>query len=295
MEAFDRGAREQLGRRVVKDLEKTAPHNLMGLSAVEIDARLRTALEKSEQYSVRSVADLRAFVRLSFIIGPLFADYSAVREKLETSGQGMDRLMAPLFDGMTPDGWACATDFDIVTRAQIPFPFDAQPEWRSPQRAHAFTLDSPSISIEPLASVHADSYFRHALHPDVWKLGRMRPYTSLEQVQAHIRSVSADEGREAYAISHPEAGCVGAITLREERLFSSVAYWVARPFWGHGVATAAVGKLLNHLSRKCHSMSLLTEIARTNVPSIRLVEVLGGKEITPPSDGTCNRIYEFRI
>lgn len=295
MEAFNYNAREQVGRKVILDLKETAPHTVMGLSSAEMDARLATALEMAEKYTLREAPDLRSFIRLCFVVGPLFAEYPAAHDLLISAGPDKSRRMTPLFEGMKTDIWERAADNDIVTRAQTPFPFDNPFAGRLSRSAGVCAPVHPSISIEPLATVHAERYFHYALHPDVWRLGRMLPRISLEQIRTHIRSVSAGNGQEAYAIRHSEAGFIGAITLRNELPFTSIAYWVARPFWGYGVATNAIGKLLVHLSKQPHSIRLRANIARTNLPSIRLVETLGWKELARTRESKGNRIYEFHI
>ena len=80
----------------------------------------------------------------------------------------------------------------------------------------------------------------NALHPDVWRLGRLRPRTSREDTVSHIRQCSTGADRQAFAITAADGRCVGAVMLRGGPALAFVAYWLARPWWGDALLLAAV-------------------------------------------------------
>jgi RimJ/RimL family protein N-acetyltransferase len=294
MKTLDYSVRERFGREVIKGIEENVPYTMKGLSPAEVDARLATALGKAEEFQLRAARDLRAFIRLCFVVGPLFADYPYVQGFLgKTEFPGSKRMKA-LFKGMPTHGWQYAADYDIVARARDPVPAGKHLAgdslaWDAPPPA------SHSVSIEPLGISHANHYFRYALHPDVWRLGRMPPRTSLQETMAYIRWTSACDGRQAYAITDASVGFVGAIILRGGPSLATVTYWVARPYWGHGTATEAIRKLRIHLREHSQIRRLRANVARMNVPSVQVVERTGWEELAPAHDVSGDRVYEVDV
>jgi RimJ/RimL family protein N-acetyltransferase len=280
---------------VFKGIEDNAPHALKGLTRAEVDARLATALGKAEEYQLRAAKDLRAFIRLCFVVGPLFADYPPVQNILGKTEHPGSKRMTALFKRMLAHGWQCAADYDIVARARDSVPSGKQLVGWYSQAWGALAPASHSVSIEPLGIDHANHYFRHALHPDVWRLGRIPPRTSLQETMAYIRWASAGDGRQAYAITDARVGFMGAIILHGGPSLATVTYWVARPCWGHGTATDAIRKLLVHLREQSQTRRLRANIARMNTPSIKVVERTGWQEVTPAHNVNGNRVYEVDV
>ena len=74
-----------------------------------------------------------------------------------------------------------------------------------------------------------------------------------------------------------------------------VGYWIAREFWGRGLATAALTELLAELrERPLHAL-----VSTTNVGSIRVLEKCGFVEAGPADDqladeGVPGLLYELR-
>ena len=64
----------------------------------------------------------------------------------------------------------------------------------------------------------------------------------------------------------------------------AVGYWIAREHWGRGIATRALGLLLEEVAAR----PLHARVARTNVASLRVLEhcgfVVTGYQLTPASD-----------
>jgi hypothetical protein len=87
LQVFNAAARERLGRDVIHGLQAELPHTVQGLAAAEIDERLQTALALAEQHGLVAARDLRAFLRLGFVVGPRFADHAPVRALLRQAAQ----------------------------------------------------------------------------------------------------------------------------------------------------------------------------------------------------------------
>jgi RimJ/RimL family protein N-acetyltransferase len=74
-----------------------------------------------------------------------------------------------------------------------------------------------------------------------------------------------------------------------------IGYWIAREFWGRGLATAALTEFLGELQeRPLHAL-----VSTDNVASIRVLEKCGFVEIGPADDkladeGVPGLLYELR-
>jgi RimJ/RimL family protein N-acetyltransferase len=295
MEALDYSVRERFGRVVIKGIEESAPHAVQGLTPAEVDARLAIALRKAEEYQLRAAMDLRAFIRLCFVVGPLFSDYPPVKSLLLKTKHLSSRRMTALFSDMLTHGWQRAADYDIVTRARDPLPTGRRLAGSDSQTGGCPAPTSHSLSIEPLGINHADDYFRYALHPDVWRLGRIPPRTSLQETLAYISWTNAGDGRQAYAITEAKVGFMGAIILHGGPSVASILYWLARPYWGRGTATDAIRKLLVHLREKNQTKRLRANIARMNTLSIQVVERTGWEAVTSADSLNGDIVYEINV
>jgi len=99
-----------------------------------------------------------------------------------------------------------------------------------------------------------------------------------------IRTIDADGAVAGHVLSWPADG----------RRY--VGYWVAREFWGRGLATAALGEYVTEVvtERPLHAL-----VSTDNVGSIRVLEKCGFVEIGPADDrfadeGVPGLLYELR-
>lgn len=295
LQLFDAALRERIGREVVRGLEADMPHAVAGLARAEIDERLQLALAMADEHQLRLVRDLRAFLRLCFVVGPRFAGHPPVRALLRKAAHREGDRLGPLFAGMCGAEWQLAAEHDIVTRARDPLPAQRAPAGMRVEARASRGAAPPFVSLEPLATAHADDYLRHALHPDVWRLGRLRPRTSREDTVSHIRQCSTGADRQAFAITAADGRCVGAVMLRGGPALALVAYWLARPWWGRGVAGQALRQLQVLLRQQARIQRLRAEIAGANTLSSRLVERLGWTELTPAHARSLHRVFEVPV
>ncbi|HCT77364.1 MAG TPA: hypothetical protein DGG94_20580 [Micromonosporaceae bacterium] len=82
--------------------------------------------------------------------------------------------------------------------------------------------------------------------------------------------ILADEGIEKKAIVH-DGRIAGYIVHFEQFGVPSVAYWIAKPLWGRGVATRALRELLSQVTIR----PLYARAAADNVGSIRVLQKCG--------------------
>ena len=92
---------------------------------------------------------------------------------------------------------------------------------------------------------------QHANNRHIWNNladGFPSPYTELD-AREFIERVQNDSPRKILAI-HFEGQTIGSIGIFPEsdihRKNAAIAYWIAEPFWGKGIATQAVRLMLEY-------------------------------------------------
>ena len=272
--AFDRDIRRRLAESVLEDVRTSAPHAVNGLSKKEVDERLETAVDKTERYRLDSPEDLKAFVRLCFIVGPNFDQYPPFNETLLQGGARTGRPMLELFDSAGQDDWNKAAQRDIVSRYRKP-----PPDERSSQEQPEFSAGS-FVSLTALESRYAQPYFLHALHPDVWRLAGMKPPTTLEDVQGFMAERNRTHGA-SYAIIGGREEFLGAIFVSAQDAAWQISYWIVRPLWGKGIATRAL-QLLTDALRAQDETPIRLSVQPGNLPSIKVAEKCGFQRTNSP-------------
>lgn len=61
----------------------------------------------------------------------------------------------------------------------------------------------------------------------------------------------------------------------EKRLVAHIGYWLGRPFWGRGIATAACAALTNEALTRRDFVRLETAVYAPNAASMRVLEKCG--------------------
>ncbi len=126
------------------------------------------------------------------------------------------------------------------------------------------------LSLVPLDRHHSEAYFHLSSHPDVWRGRRTAPLPTVEMTSHLIREWSATPQRTDYTIEDDSGLFCGALSLKENQSCQHLAYWVGRTFWGQGVATQAVRRLITTLSERHTGRRICVSIAKGNLPSIRV-------------------------
>lgn len=259
MTALETAYRNSVVLAVAANLRSCSPHTINGLSQAEVQFRVETAVRGTIAYALHEVEDIEAFTRLCFVIGPHFDRYETFRRAFEAAGPGSGFTMTEILLLASPADWRRAAQADILLRC------------RQTRTAKA------EIRIVPLTAMHAESWFEGALHPDVWRLGGMHPPESAAAVRQWIANLQPVDGQR-YAIQCGDrfAGSARAwIHADDGALYLS--YWVARPLWGHGIATETVRQLLAAISPNA---AVRLRIDSGNAPSRRVAEKCGFQLVT---------------
>lgn len=122
---------------------------------------------------------------------------------------------------------------------------------------------------------------RHADNRKVWRNLRdmfPHPYTEAhaEAWLARVATVPAPEGIYAIEVEREAAGTI-AIHRRDdvERLSAEVGYWLAEPYWGRGIVTAALRALTAAAFRETDLIRLFAPVFAWNPGSMRVLEKAG--------------------
>ena len=107
----------------------------------------------------------------------------------------------------------------------------------------------------------------------------LMPAREREAFDAHWRRILADPAALVWTIE-TEGEVAGNVLSWEMEGRQVVGYWLGREFWGRGLATAALGELVEELPmRPLHAW-----VARSNLGSIRVLEKCGFERVAETSE-----------
>jgi RimJ/RimL family protein N-acetyltransferase len=107
----------------------------------------------------------------------------------------------------------------------------------------------------------------------------LMPAREREAFDAHWRRILADPAALVWTIE-ADGEVVGNVLSWEMDRRQVVGYWLGREFWGRGLATAALGELVEELPmRPLHAW-----VARSNLGSIRVLEKCGFERVAETSE-----------
>jgi RimJ/RimL family protein N-acetyltransferase len=138
-------------------------------------------------------------------------------------------------------------------------------------------------------------FFAHQLDPEATRLAAF-PSRDREAFMLHwTTKVLSDPTNASRAVlcDGRVAGYVCAWTDADTRE-RMLGYWIGREFWGHGIATVAVGQFLPTESIR----PMNARVAKQNLGSIRVLEKCGfarvGEEAFTLTDGTSGGEFVYR-
>jgi RimJ/RimL family protein N-acetyltransferase len=123
--------------------------------------------------------------------------------------------------------------------------------------------------LRDVAQGDLDAFFEHQRDPEATQMA-VFPARDREAFDAHWRKVLADDSttKKTIVLEGEVAGNVGCWESDGRRY---VGYWIGREFWGRGLATRALGELVEEVAER----PLHAWVATTNVGSIRVLEKCG--------------------
>ncbi len=134
--------------------------------------------------------------------------------------------------------------------------------------------------IRPFSMDDAQSLAKYANNYNVWKNLRdlfPHPY-SVNDAKSWIRKARAENPASSFAIaSSTEA--IGGIGIHVQpdvyRKSAELGYWLGEPFWGKGIATAAVAAIVAYGFTTLDIVRIFAGVFETNAASARVLERAG--------------------
>jgi RimJ/RimL family protein N-acetyltransferase len=147
--------------------------------------------------------------------------------------------------------------------------------------------------LREVAESDLDALFEQQADPESSAMAGV-PSRDRPAFDAHWRRIRTDESTVIRVIDVDGEAAGHVLSWRaESRRY--VGYWIAREFWGRGLATAALAEYLGELrERPLHAL-----VSTDNVGSIRVLEKNGFVAIGPADDkladeGVPGLLYELR-
>lgn len=136
----------------------------------------------------------------------------------------------------------------------------------------------PDLHIEPIAPRHAEAVQELASHPDVLATTNLpEPYPD----DGAITWIEAAQERREEGTEYPFAivvddTLVGVSGLRDvDEDEAEIGFWVGKPYWGNGYATAGTRKVLSFAFEELGLTEVYARPLERNVASRRVLDKLG--------------------
>ena len=163
-------------------------------------------------------------------------------------------------------------------------------------------METHGITIEPAALKHAEAIQRLISDPLVAETTSNIPHPypegGAEEWIRHTQRLRSQGAEYAFAILN-NASFVGSISiLNVHDGQGEVGYWIGRPYWGRGYATAAGRQVVAYGFEELGLSLLIAKCLARNPGSFRVLEKLGFQhtgftEVSKPKWPTPERVAEF--
>ena len=157
-----------------------------------------------------------------------------------------------------------------------------------------YSYQTDRIMLRPWRESDAKVLFKYASDPELGPRAGWPPHKSVEESLMVIRTLFHGEGMWAvvWKESGEPIGCVGYLRSTSSNLKIStdqceVGYWIARPYWGKGICTEALGLVIDHCFGEKGFSTLWGTYFPSNPASGRVMEKCGftdtGRETLCPN------------
>ena len=155
-------------------------------------------------------------------------------------------------------------------------------------------LKSDRLVLRPWRESDAEALFRWASDPDLGPRAGWPPHKSVEESREIIRTIFCAEGMWAVVLQNSDTpiGCVGYLPSTTSNLTIAaneceVGYWIARPYWGKGICTEALQRVIAHCFDEKGFQVLWGTFFPSNPASGRVMQKCGfkdtGREVCCPN------------
>jgi len=142
-------------------------------------------------------------------------------------------------------------------------------------------LQLPALTLRPWSVADAEAIARHANDRDVWINLRDRfphPYTRAD-AEVWISYATQSNLPSVYFAIEVDGEAAGGLSLERlgdvERNTAEIGYWLGRPHWGRGLATAAVVAATAYAFEQLRFERIEAGVFEWNVASVRVLTKAG--------------------
>lgn len=141
-------------------------------------------------------------------------------------------------------------------------------------------IELPHCTLRGWRRADAAALVRHANNPKVWRNLRdafPHPYTPAD-AHAWIRNAASNRPQTHFAIDvgGEAVGSIAMLVQRDVyRRSAEVGYWLAEPHWGRGIATEALGAIVEYAFANFDVCRLFATTFEWNPASARVLEKCG--------------------
>jgi RimJ/RimL family protein N-acetyltransferase len=135
-------------------------------------------------------------------------------------------------------------------------------------------LNDQRLRLEPLLPVHAQALFEQATS-EIMCRARLPVFSCDADALGWIRLTVTEADNYSFAIMHHSSGFGGVISVTVVEQTGQFFFWLGKPFWGQGLATAAMCRLLRFVFEELGLEEMLTCVRADNHASLRVLQKLG--------------------
>ena len=155
-------------------------------------------------------------------------------------------------------------------------------------------METRKIRLRPWRESDAEMLFKYASDPEVGPRAGWPPHQSVEESRRIIRDVFMADGTWAieWKRNGEVIGCIGYLPAAHSNLLIAdnqceVGYWVARPYWGKGICTAALRLLVDYCFQEKGFSTIWGDFFPDNPASGRVMSKCGfqdtGQDVLCPN------------
>ncbi|MGM9753269.1 MAG: GNAT family N-acetyltransferase [Candidatus Cryptobacteroides sp.] len=157
-------------------------------------------------------------------------------------------------------------------------------------------IETRRLILRPWRESDAETLFRYASDPDVGPRAGWPPHKDIEESRRVIRDIFTNDRTWAVTLRETDEaiGCMGYYIHGESNIAigendAEIGYWIAKPYWNRGIATEALGAMVNYCFNVKGFLALWSDFFIDNPASGRVMEKCGFKDTGQTN--WCSHLY----
>lgn len=158
-------------------------------------------------------------------------------------------------------------------------------------------METERILFRPWGDDDAVTLYKYASDPEVGPRAGWPPHNSVEESLEIIRTVFNSDHMWAIELKETREpiGCMGYMVHGESNIDigendAEVGYWIARPYWNHGICTEALRLLIDYCFKEKGFKTLWADYFPENPASGRVMVKCGFRDT-----GSVNRCSKLQV